>query len=565
MENTLSEVLLSSGKVTPETLKTVMKEEGSLPQRTCQKLVDMGFIAEEDLLKILGSYFGFPYIAIKNFKGTNLFIESLSENFLRESNVVPLELKDNDTLVLAISNPFDEYVLEAIETATGYSLEVQIAKENEISEAIDQLFSTDSSSMGRIIEDIDKDDAGGISVDDDGDVDHLKDLASEAPVIRLVNLIISRAIELQASDIHFEPFEKSFHIRYRIDGVLHDMESPPKNLQAAVISRIKIMSKLNIAERRLPQDGRIKLRVMGKEIDFRVSTLPTLFGESVVMRILDSESITFDLDYLGFPAENLNVFEDLISRPYGIILVTGPTGSGKTTTLYSALNKINAPDKKIITVEDPVEYQLHGVNQIQVKASIGLTFANSLRSILRQDPDVVMIGEIRDAETSEIAIHAALTGHLVFSTLHTNDAPGAITRLLEMGMENYLVSSSILAILAQRLVRVICPKCIEKYTPDDATLREMDMDPEDYPDIQLARGKGCEYCANTGYRGRKGIYELLIISDEIRGLVLSQTDSKSIKDKARQLGMATLRESGWDKVREHVTTVAEVIRVTQVE
>ncbi|MEI6126173.1 MAG: ATPase, T2SS/T4P/T4SS family, partial [Pseudomonadota bacterium] len=346
---------------------------------------------------------------------------------------------------------------------------------------------------------------------------------------------------------------------------LNDVESPPKNLQAAVISRIKIMSKLNIAERRLPQDGRIKLRVMGKEIDFRVSTLPTLFGESVVMRILDSESIVFDLDRLGFPKNQLDNFGDLISRPYGIILVTGPTGSGKTTTLYSALSKINDSEKKIITVEDPVEYQLMGVNQIHVKPSIGLTFASCLRSILRQDPDVIMIGEIRDAETAEIAIHSALTGHLVFSTLHTNDAAGAVTRLLEMGMENYLVSSSLLGIMAQRLVRVICPQCREEYTPSEEILREMELNPWDVPGIKFARGRGCQHCANTGYRGRSGIYELLMMHDDIRRLILDQADSKAIKDRARALGMETLREAGWTKVREKITTVSEVIRVTQVE
>lgn len=564
MDNTLSGILLSTDKVSPDTLKTVMQEDGIDPYEACQRLIDLGFIAEEDILKLLGSHFNIPCISLKNYQSKNLFIESLSENFMREARFVPLELREN-TLVIAINNPFDENTLEAIKMVTGYNLEVHLAKENEISDVIDHLFSTGSSSMEKIIENIGKDEAADISMDDEGDIDHLKDLASEAPVIRLVNLIISRAIELQASDIHFEPFEKKFIIRYRIDGVLHDMESPPKNLQAAVISRIKIMSKLNIAERRLPQDGRIKLRVMGKEIDFRVSTLPTLFGESVVMRILDSESITFDLDYLGFPKEKLKIFEDLISRPYGIILVTGPTGSGKTTTLYSALSKINSPEKKIITVEDPVEYQLFGINQIHVNPSIDLTFAKCLRSIVRQDPDVIMIGEIRDAETAEIAIHAALTGHLVFSTLHTNDAAGAITRLLEMGMENYLVSSSLLGILAQRLVRVICPECREQYTPSEETIQEMELDSDQLADLKLARGIGCEHCAHTGYRGRTGIYELLMIGDEIRHLILAQADSKTIKDKARGLGMQTLREAGWSKVQQQITTGSEVIRVTQVE
>jgi len=556
-ENKLAEILIPSGKITAETLNSVMKEDIIQPYETCQRLIDQGFISEEDLLKILGEYFNTPYISLKKHVGKNIFIENISENFMRGSNFVPLELKEN-TLTIAVSNPFDDSMLDAIQMATGYEVDICFAKTEEIADAI----SSDSSSMDRIIENYDED---NIDVAEEGDVDHLKDLASEAPVIRLVNLIISRAVELQASDIHFEPFESSFHIRYRIDGILHDMESPPKNLQAAVISRIKIMSKLNIAERRLPQDGRIKLRVQGKEIDFRISSLPTLFGESVVMRILDSESITFDLDHLGFPKENLKAFENLIARPHGIILVTGPTGSGKTTTLYSALNKINSPDKKIITVEDPIEYQLHGVNQVQVKSGIGLTFANTLRSILRQDPDIIMIGEIRDAETAEIAIHAALTGHLVFSTLHTNDAAGAITRLMEMGMENYLVSSSLLGILAQRLVRTVCPKCAETYVPDSETIREMDITPEAAKGLELGRGEGCEYCADTGFRGRCGIYEMMTIDDEIRKLIISNTDSKIIKDKARSLGMQTLRESGWNKVKDKKTTVSEVIRVTQVE
>jgi general secretion pathway protein E len=448
---------------------------------------------------------------------------------------------------------------------TGLNVSVRLAKEDEILDTIDKLFSTETTSMERIIENITKDDKAELSLEGEGDVGHLKDLASEAPVIRLVNLVISKAIELQASDIHLEPFEGNFLVRYRIDGVLHEMESPPKTLQAAVISRIKIMSKLNIAERRLPQDGRIKLRVMGKEIDFRVSTIPTLFGESVVMRILDRESIILDLGHLGFPKDNLKTFEDLISRPYGIILVSGPTGSGKTTTLYSALNKINSPEKKIITVEDPVEYQLHGINQIHVKPAIGLTFAHCLRSILRQDPDIIMIGEIRDAETAEIAIHAALTGHLVFSTLHTNDAAGAITRLLEMGMENYLVSSSLLGILAQRLVRVVCPKCRQEQVPDIGMLHELGFAEENITDLKVVNGEGCEWCAHTGYKGRTGIYELLPIGDEIREMILSHTDSKAIKDKGRNSGMRTLRESGWQKVKQQISTIAEVLRVTQVE
>jgi general secretion pathway protein E len=390
-------------------------------------------------------------------------------------------------------------------------------------------------------------------------------MASEGPVIRLVNLVISRAIEVRASDIHFEPFEDQFRVRYRIDGVLHDVESPPKRFQAAVVSRIKIMAKLNIAERRLPQDGRIMLRVKGKEIDFRVSTVPTIYGESIVLRILDKSSIVLDIEKLGFPDDTLTSFKELIQRPHGIILVTGPTGSGKTTTLYCVLEKINSPDKKIITVEDPVEYQLRGINQIQVKPAIGLTFGNSLRSIVRQDPDVILIGEIRDAETADIAIHSALTGHLVLSTLHTNDAPSAITRLVDMGMEDYLLSSTIIGILAQRLVRVACPHCQESYTPDSALLKEMGVKDPISSHLKTIQVKGCDKCSYTGYWGRQGIFEFLEVTDDIRRLILEKRDSNFIKEVARKKGMRTLREDGWMKVKEGMTTVPEVLRVTQVE
>jgi general secretion pathway protein E len=381
----------------------------------------------------------------------------------------------------------------------------------------------------------------------------------------LVNLIITRAIELRASDIHFEPFEDQFRVRYRIDGVLHDVESPPKRLQSAIVSRVKIMAKLNIAERRLPQDGRIMLRVKGKEIDFRVSSVPTIYGESTVLRILDKSSIVLDVEQLGFPEDTLKGFQSLIQRPHGIILVTGPTGSGKTTTLYCALEKINSPDKKIITVEDPVEYQLKGINQIQVKSSIGLTFANALRSIVRQDPDVILIGEIRDAETAEIAIHSALTGHLVLSTLHTNDAPSAITRLIDMGMEDYLLSSTVIGILAQRLVRVACPYCQVPSSPDPAVLRELKLDGRSLADLSIIDVKGCEKCSHTGYWGRAGIFEFLEVTDQIQRLILEKKDSNIIKEEARKGGMRTLREDGWMKVKHGVTTISEVMRVTKEE
>lgn len=557
----LSEILLESGKVSKDKLDKVLTMQLNNTEGLGRRLVDLGLVSEIVLLETLSEYSDIPFVSLKDIPQQTIVLENLSEKFMRQYKFVPLSLNEN-VLTIALSDPYDIYACDAVRMATNYEVKINLAREEEILDAVGKIFNTDTTSMGRIVEDIGKDD---LSIDDEGDVDHLKDLASEAPVIRLVNLLITRAIEMRASDIHLEPFEGDFKVRYRIDGVLHDMEAPPRRLQAAVISRLKIMAKLNIAERRLPQDGRIKLRVLGKEIDFRVSTLPTMFGESVVLRILDRESVVLDLEKLGFPSYDLIKFRDLINRPYGIILVTGPTGSGKTTTLYAALNEINSPEKKIITVEDPIEYQLGGVNQVQVKAGIGLSFSNILRSILRQDPDVIMIGEIRDAETAEIAIHSALTGHLVFSTLHTNDAAGAVTRLLEMGMENYLISSSLLGIMAQRLVRVICPDCKEIYTPEMGVMEEMGVSQSEVKENPIFKGAGCEKCSHTGFRGRKGIYELLLMNDNIRELILEKAPSNVIKEKGRSQGMQTLREAGWHKVKEGISTISEVLRVTQVE
>jgi general secretion pathway protein E len=560
----LSEILLESGKVSKDKLDKVLTMQLHNTEGLGRRLVDLGLVSEVVLLETLSESLDIPFVSLKDFPQQTIVLEDLSEKFMRQYKFVPLSLNEN-VLTIALSDPYDIYACDAVRMATNYEVKINLAREEEILDAVGKIFNTDTTSMGRIVEDIGKNGKDDLSIDDEGDVDHLKDLASEAPVIRLVNLLITRAIEMRASDIHLEPFEGDFKVRYRIDGVLHDMEAPPRRLQAAVISRLKIMAKLNIAERRLPQDGRIKLRVLGKEIDFRVSTLPTMFGESVVLRILDRESVVLDLEKLGFPDYDLIKFRDLINRPYGIILVTGPTGSGKTTTLYAALGEINSPEKKIITVEDPIEYQLGGVNQVQVKAGIGLSFANILRSILRQDPDVIMIGEIRDAETAEIAIHSALTGHLVFSTLHTNDAAGAVTRLLEMGMENYLISSSLLGIMAQRLVRVICPDCKEAYTPEMGVMEEMGVSQSEVKENPIFKGAGCEKCSHTGFLGRKGIYELLLMNDDIRELILEKAPSNVIKEKGRSQGMQTLREAGWHKVKEGISTISEVLRVTQVE
>jgi general secretion pathway protein E len=563
LENTFISFLIENGKIQKEKVEKILSSDES--DETIfkeEQLVTSGLLTEAELRSYLEKFFEVPFATKEDFPHEPLLINNLSNQFMKEAKFVPARL-ENKQLTVIMSNPLDYYTIDAIRLATGYEIQPLLGKESDILWSIEQYYGTGVTSMEKIIDDIDS--IPEYRPEDEENVDHLRDMASEGPVIRLVNLIITRAIELRASDIHFEPFEEQFKVRYRVDGVLHDVESPPKRLQAAIVSRVKIMAKLNIAERRLPQDGRIMLRVKGKEIDFRVSSIPTIHGESIVLRILDKSSIVLDIGELGFSEDTLGGFNELIQRPHGIILVTGPTGSGKTTTLYCALGKINSPDKKIITVEDPVEYQLGGINQIQVKPSIGLTFANALRSIVRQDPDVILIGEIRDAETAEIAIHSALTGHLVLSTLHTNDAPSAITRLIDMGMEDYLLSSTIIGILAQRLVRVACPYCREPYSPAPAILKEMKVDSQHLVDLNIVAVKGCENCSNTGYWGRAGIFEFLRVTDDIQRLILGKKDANIIKEAARKNGMRTLREDGWLKVKQGMTTIPEVIRVTQEE
>jgi general secretion pathway protein E len=558
---TLEQILLDQGRVTPEDLRKVRKLQAERGERIERLLLDLGFISEEDLQPLLAAYLGVTSVSRREFPSEPVPLGKLNLKYLRRAKVLPLA-QQNGTLTVAMADPGDQYALQGLQVATGLDIDPRLARERDVLEGLEAAYGNGAGDGKNGAGDNGDGDLEFLS-DDEADVDHLRDLASEAPVIRLVNVLINRAVEQRASDIHVEPFEQELKVRYRIDGVLHDVDTPPRRLQAAIASRIKIMAKLNIAERRLPQDGRIKLRLMGKEIDLRVSTLPTLYGESVVLRILDRSSIVVNLETLGFPQDTLQDFTTLIHRPYGMILVTGPTGSGKTTTLYGALDKINRPDKKIITIEDPVEYQLFGVNQIHVKPSIGLTFASGLRSIVRQDPDVIMVGEIRDAETAEIAIQAALTGHLVFSTLHTNDASGAVSRLLEMGVESYLLASALLGVLAQRLVRRVCAKCARPAELGIEVLREMGGGSGE--DVRAVEGTGCEECAQTGYRGRAGIYELLPVTDTVKGLILERASSGLIKDAAVKQGMRTLRDDGWRTVRTGVTTVAEVVRVTQEE
>ena len=507
----------------------------------------------------MGNFTEIPFLSLSNPAARlERATDAFPLRFMQEYKFCPMRL-DNGSLAVVMSDPTDVYTLDSIRLQAGSEVQVFVGDEREILKALEQHYGS-SSSMERIIDDI-EDEEGAVD-ENDSDVAHLKDLASEAPVIRLVNLLITKAAEDRASDIHIEPFEGSLRVRYRIDGLLVDTESPPQRLQAAIVSRIKLMAKMNIAERRLPQDGRIKMEVNGRDIDLRVSTIPTLYGESAVLRLLDRSSVLLGLDELGFPPAARQHFDALIRRPNGIILVTGPTGSGKTTTLYAALSTINSIEKNIITIEDPVEYQFKGVKQIQVRPRIGLSFASGLRHIVRQDPDVILVGEIRDKETAEIAIHAALTGHLVLSTLHTNDAAGAITRLLDMGIENYLVSSTLLAVLAQRLVRKICAKCKISSPADERTLQNIKIPVAATRALSLCRGEGCPDCNFTGYFGRLGIFELLTVEAGLQRLIADKADSRNIRDKAVQGGMKTLWQDGWEKVAAGVTTLEELLRVT---
>jgi general secretion pathway protein E len=552
----LGEMLVKEALITPDVLDLALARVDASGEPLGDALVAMGALGASDALRVLALQNGFPYLSRDEMPATLPTVKNLSPKYLRQYGVCPLSV-DGGVLTVATSDPMNPVIADDLRQATGMPVRFVVSPLEAINEAIDRAYEGATTTMQRIVEGMEDDRRG----DGDEDVNQLRDMAFEAPVVRLVNLLVENAITQRASDIHIEPFEDTLRIRYRIDGVLFDQEAPPRRLQAAVTSRIKIMSEMNIAERRLPQDGRIRVTLQGRRVDIRVSTVPTVHGESIVMRLLDRSSVFLPLEQLGFSAQIRGRFERLITQPHGILLVTGPTGSGKTTTLYAALDKINSPDRKIITVEDPVEYQLKGVNQIPVRSKIGLTFATGLRHIVRQDPDVILVGEIRDLETAEIAIQAALTGHLVFSTLHTNDAPGAITRLEDMGVEPYLVSSVLEGVLAQRLVRRICDGCRVPDTPSRADLQAIGIDAD--REWSLFRGKGCEDCRGTGYRGRFGIYELFPITEDVRSLVLRRASTPEIRRHAIEAGMVTLRLDGWMKATEGLTTVEEITRVTQ--
>ena len=554
----LGEYLLANHKISREGLENAVRLAHSNREYLGAMLVKLGLISDRDLAEALSVLLDLPLIRAADYPGAALCEEQVAVKFLKSAHVVPVR-EDPDGLLVAMTAPQDRYVMHALELAYGKPVKPALGLGSEILAAIERLYGSGKTVLGQIVDDIE----ARPDANEPEDIERLKDLASEAPIVRLVNHLIQRAIESRASDVHIEPFENRLKVRYRIDGVLHEVEAPPARSTAAVISRIKIMARLNIAERRLPQDGRIQLRVQGKEIDLRVSSVPTLHGESVVMRVLDKQAISFEFEPLGFGGPVLRAFLEVLSLPHGVLLVTGPTGSGKTSTLYAALKRLNTADRKLLTVEDPVEYQLEGINQIQVKPQIGLNFANALRSIVRQDPDVIMIGEIRDLETAEIAVQSALTGHLVLSTLHTNDAGSSVTRLLDMGVEDYLLTSTVNGVLAQRLVRTLCRHCRR---PNEA-LPELieDLDLRSYVPsgpVVLYQAVGCPECSGTGYRGRTAILEFLTISDPIRRLILKHADAGELQAIAIAEGMRTMFQDGVEKALAGVTTLEDVLRVT---
>jgi len=559
----LGSLLVELGIITSGQLNEATDERERTGKPLGHILVEFGFINERDMLNVIADNLGMEVIDLKGKEIPADVIEAIEPTIARAYGVIPVA-KDNGTVTVALSDPLNPTILDDLHFMLSANVRGAIANKEDIEDAITRHYGDASESVEDLLKEIES----GMPVkeiDDDrvsDDVISLRELATEAPVVKLLNLVLIQAIKDRASDIHFEPFEDQFKIRYRVDGVLYEMMPPPKHLALALTSRIKVLSNLNIAERRLPQDGRIQLNVLGRSVDLRVSTLPTAFGESVVLRVLDRSNVQLDIHALGMREDTLERMKEMIKRPNGILIVTGPTGCGKTTSLYSFLRDINRVEDKLITTEEPVEYDLEGVIQVAVNPRIGLTFARCLRHILRQDPDKIMVGEIRDIETAALAIQASLTGHLVMSTLHTNDAPGAITRLVDIGVEPFLITSTLEAILAQRLIRTICPRCKTPFRPTEFALNQIGLTLEDVQDKELYYGRGCPDCNDTGYLGRSGIFELLYISDPIRDLVVQNAPTVVIREKAREEGMRTLREEGILKIYDGDTTIEEVARET---
>lgn len=563
----IGELLLKAKLVSEDQLEKALEEQKQSGGRIGQHLVKQGFVSEEDILDCLSQQYGVPSINLRHFDIDDSIIRLIPADVARKYEFIPVS-KTGATLTVAMSDPTNVFAMDDITFITGYRVEPVVASEESLREAIDKYFGTTHAiELKKVMDDLSTVDETSLEVLEDEeelDVADLEASADEAPVVRLVNLILTDALKRDASDIHIEPYEKSFRVRFRIDGILYEIMNPPLKLKDAISSRIKILAKLDIAEKRLPQDGRIKIKMKyqgkPKELDYRVSTLPTLHGEKIVLRLLDKENLMLDMTKLGFEKQSLKWFEEAIFSPYGMVLVTGPTGSGKTNSLYSAISRINTPETNIMTAEDPVEFQLTGINQVQMKERIGLNFSAALRAFLRQDPNIVLVGEIRDFETAEIAIKAALTGHLVLSTLHTNDAPSTINRLMNMGIEPFLVATSVNLIVAQRLIRRICQKCKEVEDVPIQALLNIGFSESEAPNIQLYRGRGCEFCNQRGYKGRVGLFEVMKVTEDVRELVLSGASAVELRRKALEEGMISLRQSGLQKIREGVTTIEEVVR-----
>src|SRR5437667_6652150 len=566
----LGEMLIKAGLLTPQKLQEALEYQKTNGGKLGLNLVKLGFVKEEDITRVLSRQYGVTAINLSKVEVDDAVVKLIPSEVAQKYLIMPVS-RTGATLTIAMVDPTNVFAMDDIKFMTGYNVEPVVASEVAIKEAIDRYYgSIHALELKKVMDDLahEENEQNLELLEDEQEVDlaKLEAATEEAPVVRLVNLILTDSIKRGASDIHIEPYEKDFRVRFRIDGVLYEIMQPPMKLRDAITSRLKIMAKLDISEKRLPQDGRIKIKIKleGKkrDMDYRVSVLPTLFGEKIVLRLLDKENLMLDMTRLGFEQESLTKFEKAIFKPYGMVLVTGPTGSGKTNTLYSSISKVNSPETNIITAEDPVEFNLHGINQVQMKEQIGLNFAAALRSFLRQDPNIILVGEIRDFETAEIAVKAALTGHLVLSTLHTNDAPSTVNRLMNMGIEPFLVASSVHLICAQRLVRRVCSNCKEPSPLPAAALIQAGFTPEDANSVTPFKGKGCEKCNQTGYKGRVGLYEVMEIAEELRELILVGASGLELRRKAVDEGMITLRQSGLRKVKAGVTTVEEVVRET---
>ncbi|MCX5776933.1 MAG: type IV-A pilus assembly ATPase PilB [Candidatus Firestonebacteria bacterium] len=566
MKKRLAQMLVDEGIITDAQLQEALKEAKAQNIRLEQAIIKLGYISDEVLMAFMGTQMGIPTVILSEQGEIDPnVVKLIPENVCQRQILVAIAKKENN-LTVAMSDPLNVSAIDDIRLMTGFEVTPVLASESEIKATIQKIFSSTTADMEEVMKDLEKvSDIEVVESEDEVDAAKLAAASEDAPIVKLVNALLTRAIEEKASDIHLEIYEKTTRMRYRIDGVLHERPAPPRKIYAALVSRIKIISELDIAERRKPQDGRCKVKVIGKEIDMRISVLPTAFGEKVVIRVLDTTNLQLDLAQLGFEPDILQLYKKNVDAPYGMILVTGPTGSGKSVTLFSTLALLNYPDVNILTIEDPIEFVTQGVNQVMVNNKAGLNFASGLRSFLRQDPDIILVGEIRDTETALIAINAALTGHLVLSTLHTNDAPQAMTRLNNMGVEPFLITSSVIMVIAQRLVRKICPKCKEAYDVSPEVLEDLNLKPVEGEKVVFYRGLGCTNCANTGYKGRAAIYEVMVMNDEIRKLVLKRASGTDIKKMAIETGLITLREAGIRKVRSGVTSIEELLRTTSAD